>query len=145
MLFDAERLCPRCAGRHIEDEKHVLFECYWYYPLREQFRRLYRGTEGPTHGVGGHPACMQRLMTHPNQAKVAHLVHLIDKYHQMPLCDVMVDDSRMTCMDHHLPTVGHADGPPTFLFCFCELGLAFLPNEPAIGSPNGRRYPVHSV
>jgi hypothetical protein len=25
-------------------------------------------------------------------AKVAHLVHLIDVYHQKPLCDVMVDD-----------------------------------------------------
>jgi hypothetical protein len=35
---------------------------------------------------------MQRLMTHPKQAKVAHLVHLIDEYHHMPLCDVMVDD-----------------------------------------------------
>jgi hypothetical protein len=25
-----DRLCPRCAGRHVEDEKHVMFECYWY-------------------------------------------------------------------------------------------------------------------
>jgi hypothetical protein len=82
----SDRLCPRCAGQHSEDEKHVLLECYWYYPLREKFRRLYRGA-----GPGGHPACMQRLLNHPNQAKVAHLVHLIDERHQEPLCDVMFD------------------------------------------------------
>jgi hypothetical protein len=85
-----ERLCPRCAGRHIEDEKHVLFECYWYDPLREQFRRLYRGTEGPAHGFVGHPACMQRLMTHPNQAKVARLqAEVTQGAGRISLCNLM--------------------------------------------------------
>jgi hypothetical protein len=35
---------------------------------------------------------MQRLMNHPDQAAVAHLVHLIDERHQEPLCDQMYDD-----------------------------------------------------
>jgi hypothetical protein len=67
----------RCAGQHVEDEKHVMFECYWYYDIRERFKRLYRGTGGPTN-----PACMQRLLNFPNQAAVAQLVHLIDERHQ---------------------------------------------------------------
>jgi hypothetical protein len=24
----SDRLCPRCAGQHVEDEKHVMFECF---------------------------------------------------------------------------------------------------------------------
>jgi hypothetical protein len=49
------RLCPRCAGQHVEDEIHALFECFWYMDLRERFKRLYKGTGGPDQ-----PACMQR-------------------------------------------------------------------------------------
>jgi hypothetical protein len=56
------RLCLRCDGQHVEDEKHVMFECCWYMGLRERFKRLYKGTGGPTH-----PPCMQRLMNFPNQ------------------------------------------------------------------------------
>jgi hypothetical protein len=42
--------------------------------LPERFKRLYKGTGGPTQ-----PACMQRLTKYPNQAAVAQLVHLIDE------------------------------------------------------------------
>jgi hypothetical protein len=35
---------------------------------------------------------MQRLMSYPNQAAVAQLVHLIDERHQEPFCDLMWDD-----------------------------------------------------
>jgi hypothetical protein len=71
----------------VEDEKHVLFGCYYYYDLRERYRQLYRGTGGPTN-----PACMQRLLNAPNQAAVAQLVHLIDEHHQQPLADPIWDD-----------------------------------------------------
>jgi hypothetical protein len=64
-----------------------MFECFWYFDLRERFSRLYRGT-----GCSAHSACMQRLMSYPNQATVAQLVHLIDELHQEPLCDLMWDD-----------------------------------------------------
>jgi hypothetical protein len=56
-------------------------------PWSERFKRLYRGTGGPTN-----PACMQRLFNFPNQAAVAQLVHLIDERHQEPLCDPIWDD-----------------------------------------------------
>jgi hypothetical protein len=83
----SDRVCPRCAGQHIEDEKYVVFEFFGDYDLHKRFSRLYRGTGGPTH-----PACMQRLMNYPNQAAVAQLVHLIDERHQEPLCDLVWDD-----------------------------------------------------
>jgi hypothetical protein len=83
----SDRLCPRCVGARVEDEKHVMFDCYWYYDIRARFIRLYHGTGGPNN-----PACMHRLMNHEKQSAVAHLVHMIDERHQEPLCDLMNDD-----------------------------------------------------
>jgi hypothetical protein len=70
-----------------------MLECCWYHELRERFKRLYRGTGGPTH-----PACMQRLMSFPNQlvlnqtAVCSGAAGSLDEHHQMPLTDLVHGD-----------------------------------------------------
>lgn len=63
----ADRLCCRCGLHAVEDEHHVLFVCPHYEDVRQRFLTLYEAAE----------ESMRQLMTHPNQRKVASLVHAI--------------------------------------------------------------------
>ena len=66
-----ERLCRKCTQQSVEDEMHVVFECPWYQSVRAKFASLFVAAQGS----------LRRLMCHPDQDRVAWLVHRLECRH----------------------------------------------------------------
>jgi hypothetical protein len=77
------RLCWKCAGCVVEDEKHFMMECPAYQDIRDNFQDLYNDSQGD----------MRKLMCHPKQHLLAKLVHQLRTFR---------DEDRLLHFDVHL-------------------------------------------
>ena len=65
------RFCPLCPGRHVGDERHLVFEC----PALQHIRQHYADIYSDAHST------MRLLMWHKDQKAVAScLLRLLSEY-----------------------------------------------------------------
>ena len=65
------RTCPLCPGRHVGDERHLVFECPAFAHIRRQHAQIYRNSQ----------STMRLFMWHPDQKGVAScLLRLLSEY-----------------------------------------------------------------
>jgi hypothetical protein len=89
-------LCPRCAGIHIEDMNHVMFESAGYLPSGNSATGC-----NVILGVPGTKRSCCKFMNHKDQAAVAELLFLrlidvkCDVRHQELWCDLCANSTRM--------------------------------------------------
>ena len=79
------RVCCKCVEGAVEDERHVLLECPAYASVRARFSDLYDGSDGD----------MAQVMCHPNQRRVALLVHCLKSWRETDGIGVFLEDNHL--------------------------------------------------